>query len=51
MKISGQSQAAIEVESDKAPGDQPGRFTITKDTATGNGAVLVDESDDFEVIF
>ena len=50
MKISGQSEAAIKVESDKQPGDIPGKFTIINSTETGNGAVLVNDSNDFEVI-
>lgn len=49
-KISGQSEAAIKVESDGQPGDIAGMFTFAKGTATGNGAVLVNDSDDFEVI-
>jgi hypothetical protein len=51
LKISGQSEAAFEVESDKSPSDVAGKFTITKDTASGNGSVLIDDSDNFEVIF
>ncbi|HXD53774.1 MAG TPA: hypothetical protein VN618_03390 [Solirubrobacteraceae bacterium] len=51
IKISGQSEAAIKVESDKQPGDIPGRFVITNSTETGNGALLINESNDFEVIF
>jgi hypothetical protein len=34
-KISGQSEAAIKLESDKAVGDPPGVFTFTNGTATG----------------
>jgi hypothetical protein len=51
IKISGQSEAAIKVESDKKPGDIPGRFVITNSTETGNGALLINESNNFEVIF
>jgi hypothetical protein len=51
MKISGQSEAAIKVESDKEPTDKPGKFVITKSTETGNGALLINESNNFEVIF
>jgi hypothetical protein len=51
ISITGQSEAAIKVESDKQPGDKPGRFTITNSTHTGNGALLINESNNFEVIF
>ena len=51
MKISGQSEAAIKVESDKKAGDIPGKFVITKSTETGNGALLINQSNNFEVIF
>jgi hypothetical protein len=51
ISISGQSEAAIKVESDKQPGDKPGKFTITNSTHTGNGALLINESNNFEVIF
>ena len=50
-KISGQSEAAIKLESDRAVGDPPGVFTFANSTATGNGAVLISESNNFEVIF
>jgi hypothetical protein len=49
-KISGQAEAAIEVESDKEPSDIAGKFLITKTTATGNGSLLINESSNFEVI-
>jgi hypothetical protein len=49
--ISGQSEAAIKVESDKSAQDIPGKFTFINGTATGNGAVLINESNNFEVIF
>jgi len=51
MKISGQSEAAIKVESDKLAGDPPGKFVITKSTETGNGSLLINDSNDFEVVF
>ena len=51
MSISGQSDAAIKVESDKLAGDLAGRFVITKSTETGNGALLVNQSANFEVVF
>lgn len=51
VTISGQSEAAIKVESDKSPSDIPGRFTITKSTETGNGQLLINDSNNFEVIF
>src|SRR5205823_12341722 len=43
-KISGQSEAAIKIESDKEPTDPPGKFTFASGTATGNGAVLINEA-------
>jgi hypothetical protein len=49
--IEGQSEAAIKVESDKSPSDKPGKFTFTKSTATNNGSVLINESNNFQVIF
>jgi hypothetical protein len=51
MHISGQSEAAIKVESDKQPGDIPGKFVITNSTESGNGSVLINESNNFQVIF
>jgi hypothetical protein len=51
IKISGQSEAGIKVESDKEPGDIPGKFLITKSTETGNGSLLINNSNNFEVIF
>jgi len=51
MHISGQSEAAIKVESDKEPGDIAGRFEITSSTESGNGSLLINESNNFEVIF
>jgi len=51
MKVSGQSEAAIKVESDLQPGDKPGRFEFTNSSHTEVGAVLIDESPSFEVIF
>jgi hypothetical protein len=49
--ITGQSEAAIKVESDKAPQDIAGKFTFSNGTATGNGSVLINESNNFVVIF
>ena len=51
MHISGQAEAAIKVESDKQPGDIPGKFVITNSTESGNGSVLINESNNFQVIF
>jgi hypothetical protein len=51
IKISGQAEAAIKVESDKKAGDIAGKFVITKSTESGNGSVLINESNNFEVIF
>jgi nitrous oxidase accessory protein NosD len=51
VKISGQSEAAIKVESDKQPGDIAGKFLITKSTETANGSLLINDSNNFEVIF
>jgi hypothetical protein len=51
IKISGQAEAAIKVESDKEPNDIAGKFVITKSTESGNGSVLINESNNFEVIF
>ena len=51
MKILDQSEAAIKVESDKKAGDIPGKFVITKTTESGDGSVLINDSNNFEVIF
>jgi hypothetical protein len=48
--IEGMSEAAIKVESDKAPGDHPGSFDITGSTFSGNTQLLVDESGTFSVV-
>jgi hypothetical protein len=48
-KISGQTEAAIKVTSDKAAGDIPGKFTFSNGTASA--PVLINESNNFEVIF
>lgn len=48
-QISEQSEASIKVTSDKQPGDKPGRLTLTDSIA--EAPVLIDESNDFEVIF
>src|SRR4029077_3127431 len=50
LKIEGQSQAGVKVESDKQPGDLPGKFVLTKSTFSGNGTVLDNESSNFEVV-
>ncbi len=50
-RIEGMSQAAVKVESDKAPSDIPGQFKFAKSTFSGNATVLIDESSNFEVIF
>jgi parallel beta helix pectate lyase-like protein len=51
IKVDEMSEAAIKVESDKAAGDKPGKFTVTNSTFSGNANVLVNESSNFEVIF
>jgi hypothetical protein len=51
LHIEGQSQAGVKVESDKQPGDLPGKFVLTKSTFSGNGTVLDNESSNFEVVF
>ncbi len=48
--IEGQ-EVAIKVISDKQPGDKPGRFTISHWAHNADGAVFVNESSNFEVIF
>ena len=48
-KISGQIEASIKVSSDKQPADKPGKFLFSKGTAAA--PVLINESNDFEVIF
>jgi hypothetical protein len=50
-KIEGMSEAGIKVASDKAAGDIPGKFTVTKSTFSGNTTVLINESSNFEVVF
>ena len=50
-RVSGQSEAAIKVESDLQPGDKPGRFEFIKSTHSEDGTVVIDESPSFEVIF
>lgn len=50
-KIEGMSAAGIRIASDKAPGDKPGKFTLTKSTFAGNKTVLDNESNNFQVIF
>jgi len=51
ISIQGQSEAAIKVESDKQPGDIPGTFLITNSTHTGNGALLINQSNNYDVVF
>ena len=51
LTVNGQSEAAIKVESDKQPGDIPGKFTVSNISHTADGAVLINESSNFEVIF
>lgn len=51
LHIEGQSQAGVKVESDKQPGDLPGKFVLTKSTFSGNATVLDNESSNFEVVF
>lgn len=48
--IEGQS-VAIKVVSDKQPGDKPGKFVISHSSHNADGALLVNESNNFEVIF
>ncbi|HTZ88253.1 MAG TPA: right-handed parallel beta-helix repeat-containing protein [Solirubrobacteraceae bacterium] len=50
-KIEGMSEAGIRVASDKAAGDKPGKFTISKSTFTSDATVLNNESSNFEVVF
>jgi hypothetical protein len=48
--VDGQSEAAIKVESDKKAGDIPGEFTFNGGSTVGDGTVLINESNAFEVI-
>jgi len=51
-KISGQTEAAIKVGSDRAPGDIPGTFTFSGGSLTGNKAFVINENEEnFQVIF
>jgi hypothetical protein len=50
LKIEGQNDAAVKVESDHGAGDRNGRFVLGKSTLTGNGAALENESSTFEVV-
>ncbi len=50
-KIEGMSEAGVRVASDKAAGDIPGKFSLTKSTFVGNKTVLNNESSNFEVVF
>jgi Right handed beta helix region len=47
--ITGMSKAAVEVQSDNAPGDHPGNFTIKHSAISGNAAEVDDESTTFTV--
>lgn len=49
VHVEGQS-VAVDVESDKAAGDKPGKFVLTKSTLSGDTTSLVNESNDFEVV-
>lgn len=51
LTVNGQSEAAVKVETDKQPGDIPGKFTVSHLTHSGDGAVLINESSNFEVLF
>ncbi len=51
VAVSNQSEAAIKVESDKQPGDIAGTFAFSHSTHSGGGATLINESNNFEVIF
>jgi hypothetical protein len=50
-KINEMSEAGIKVSSDKEPGDIAGKFTITKSTFSGDATVLINQSNNFEVVF
>jgi nitrous oxidase accessory protein NosD len=50
-KVEGQTEAAVKVESDKAAGDTPGKFTFSGGSFHGDSTVLINESNDFSVIF
>jgi hypothetical protein len=50
-KINEATEAAIKVFSDKAAGDIAGKFTITKSTFSGDATILINESNNFEVVF
>ncbi|MGP0100120.1 MAG: right-handed parallel beta-helix repeat-containing protein [Solirubrobacteraceae bacterium] len=49
-EIDGMSEAAVKVESDKAPGDHAGSFTLSGSTLSGNAQAVVDESTTFNVV-
>ncbi len=51
VAVDGQSEAAIEVESDGQPGDIPGKFAFTHGSHSGDGMVLINQSNNFEVTF
>jgi hypothetical protein len=44
-------ETGVRVASDKAAGDKPGRFKLSKSTFSGDTTVLNNESSNFEVIF
>lgn len=48
--IEGMSVAAVEVQSDKQPGDKPGSFTIAKSAISKNAQAVIDESETFTVV-
>jgi hypothetical protein len=47
--ITGMSEAAVEVQTDNAPGDKSGSFTISKSSIAGNAHGVEDESTTFKV--
>ena len=49
IKVNDQSETALKVESDKAAGDIPGKFSAINSTFTGDGNVLINESNTFAV--
>jgi hypothetical protein len=49
-KIIGQSEAAVKVESDKEPGDIPGRFVATATTLSGNKQFVINENEEAFVV-
>jgi hypothetical protein len=49
-EVEGMSEAAVEVQSDKAAGDHAGSFTISRSSLSNNVQVLDDESETFHVV-